>query len=73
MSAEWSTPPRVGAKPDLNYLAIRATSKKKWRSYQPSDDADYYYIPGGKLEWFDLDTWMLFSDPQDQRGNVPQA
>ena len=55
----------VGAKPGLNYLAIRATSKKKWRDYQPSDDADYYYIPGGKVEWFDLDTWMLFSDPQE--------
>jgi hypothetical protein len=55
----------VGAHPDRNYLSIRATKHKKWREYQPSDDADYYYIPGGKLEWFDLDTWMLFTAPQE--------
>jgi hypothetical protein len=55
----------VGAHSDKNYLCIKATSKKKWRDYQPSDDADYYYIPGGKLEWFELDTWVLFSEPQE--------
>jgi hypothetical protein len=55
----------VGAHPDKNYLSIRATSKKKWREYQPADDADYYYVPGGKLEWFDVDTWVLFTAPQE--------
>jgi hypothetical protein len=57
----------VGALPDMNYLGIRATSKKRWRSYQPEDGADYYFIPGdgGKVEWFDLDSWILFSDPQE--------
>lgn len=55
----------VGSHSDKNYLAIRATSKKKWRDYQPSDEADYYYIPGGKLEWFDVDTWVLFTAAQE--------
>lgn len=55
----------VGSQPDKSYLSIRATSKKKWREYQPADDADYYYIPGGKLEWFELDTWVLFTAPQE--------
>jgi hypothetical protein len=55
----------VGAHPGRNYLSIRATSKKHWRDYQPSDDADYYYIPGKRLEWFDLDTWVLFTAPQE--------
>jgi hypothetical protein len=55
----------VGAKPDCNYLGIRATSQKKWRDYQPSDDANYWYIPGGKTEWFDKDTWVLFAEPQE--------
>jgi len=39
----------VGALPDMNYLGIRATSKKRWRSYQPEDGADYYFIPAGRL------------------------
>lgn len=55
----------VGVHPDKNYLCVRATSKKKHREYQPSDDADYYYIPGGGREFFDLDTWILFSEPQE--------
>jgi hypothetical protein len=55
----------VGAQADKIFLSIRATSKKKWREYQPSDDADYYYIPGGKLEWFDVDTWVLFTEAQE--------
>jgi hypothetical protein len=55
----------VGALPDKNYLGIRTTSKKRWRSYQPEDGADYYFIPGGNVEWFDLDSWILFSDPQE--------
>jgi hypothetical protein len=55
----------VGARPDCNYQGIRTTSKKRWRTYQPEDGADYYFIPGGKVEWFDLDSWILFSDPQE--------
>jgi hypothetical protein len=55
----------AGAHPDKNYLSIRATKHKKWRAYQPSDDDDYYYVPGGRLEWFDLDTWLLFTAPQE--------
>lgn len=55
----------VGAQADKNYISIRATSKKKRRDYQPSDDADYYYIPGGRIEWFDIDTWVLFTAPQE--------
>ena len=45
----------VGAHPDRNYLSIKSTSKKRWRTYQPSDDADYYYLPGQRREWFDVD------------------
>jgi hypothetical protein len=55
----------VGAQPGCNYLGIRTTSKKRWRTYQPEDGADYYFIPGGKVEWFDVDSWILFSDPQE--------
>jgi hypothetical protein len=40
-------------------LYLPATEK------QPADDADYYYTPGGKLEWFKLDTWVLFTAPQE--------
>jgi hypothetical protein len=55
----------VGCHADKNYLTIRATSQKHGKQYQPADGADYYYIPGGKLEWFDKDTWVLFSAPQE--------
>jgi hypothetical protein len=55
----------VGAHADKNYLTLKSTSKKRWREYQPEDGYAYYFIPGGKKEWFEFDTWILFSEPQE--------
>jgi hypothetical protein len=57
----------VGAQPEQNYLAIRATSKRKHRDYVPGGNPDggWYHIPGGERDWFKLDTWLLFDDPQE--------
>jgi hypothetical protein len=57
----------VGAKSGQNYLAIRATSKKKRRDYVAGGNPQggWYHIPGGKKDWFPLDTWLLFDNPQE--------
>lgn len=58
----------VGAKPNCNFLAIIATSKKKWnRLYTPggNHDSGWYHIPGDGKNFFPLDTWLLFSEPQE--------
>ena len=55
----------VGAHADKNYLGIRATKVQRARTFQPEDGADYYFIPGGQLEFFDLDTWVLFTEAQE--------
>ncbi len=54
----------VGAHADKNYLTIKSTSKKYWREYEPADDANYYFI-AAKKNWFELDTWLLFTEPQE--------
>jgi hypothetical protein len=28
-------------------------------------DGGWYHIPGGERDWFKLDTWLLFDDPQE--------
>lgn len=59
----------VGCHPNKCILGIRATKVKRKRSYQPEDGSDYYFIPGGNKEFFDIETWLLFSDPvQFDRG-----
>ena len=58
----------VGAKPDCNFLAIIATSQKKWnRKYIPGCDHEtgWYHIPGNGKDFFEKDTWLLFGDPQE--------
>jgi len=57
----------VGAQPDKNYLVVRATSKVKHRNYVPGGNPDggWYHIPGGGKDWFKLDTWLLFDDPEE--------
>lgn len=58
----------VGSQPNQNYLAIIATSKKKkWRDAQPGGNPDggYYFIPGGRKDWFPEDTWLLFEVPRE--------
>lgn len=57
----------VGAHPGKNYLAIRATSKSKGKSYTAGGNHidGYYFIPGGKGDFFKLDTWLLFAEPQE--------
>lgn len=59
----------VGCHPKKYIVVIRATSKKRHRDYVAEDGADYYFIPGGGKEFFDEDTWLLFSEPtQFDRG-----
>jgi hypothetical protein len=55
----------VGAKSGHNFLAIIATSKQKRRDNNPggNPDSGYYHIPGGRKDWFPLDTWLLFDEP----------
>lgn len=58
----------VGAHPDKNFLAIVATSKmKRGRKPQPGGNVDggWYHIPGGGKDFFKLDTWLLFEEPQE--------
>src|SRR5688500_12527624 len=58
----------VGATPDCNYLAIIATSQKKWnRKYVPGCDHEtgWYHIPGNGKDFFTKDTWLLFGAPQE--------
>ena len=57
----------VGAQPGMNYLAVRATSKSKGKSYAAGGNHldGYYFIPGGKGDFFKLDTWLLFAEPQE--------
>jgi hypothetical protein len=57
----------VGAQQGKNYLAIRATSKAKGKSYTAGGNHvdGYYFIPGGKGDFFKLDTWLLFAEPQE--------
>ena len=51
----------LGCATGKNYLAVIATSQKKRRDYDPGCHAEegYYFIPGGKKDWFDKDTWVL--------------
>jgi hypothetical protein len=57
----------VGAQPNQNYLAIRATSQRKRRNHVPGGNPQggWYHIPGGRKDWFPRDTWLLFDDPQE--------
>ncbi len=58
----------VGAQPNCNYLAIIATSQKKWnRKYVAGCDHEtgWYHIPGSGKDFFTKDTWLLFGAPQE--------
>jgi hypothetical protein len=55
----------VGAKKDCNFLTVIATSQPKHRKYEPgcNHKQGYYHIPGGRKDWFPLDTWLLLAEP----------
>ena len=57
----------VGAKPNSNVLAIRATSKRKRKDLTPGGNpaGGWYHIPGSGKDWFKEDTWLLFEEPQE--------
>jgi hypothetical protein len=57
----------VGAQPGKNYLAIIATSqRKRGRVPKPGGNPEggWYHIPGGGKDFFKVDTWLLFEEPQ---------
>jgi hypothetical protein len=58
----------VGAQTGKNYLAIIATSQRK-RGRVPvpggNPEGGWYHIPGGGKDFFKVDTWLLFEEPQE--------
>jgi len=59
----------LGARPGSDYLLALTTSRRKGKALDPGchADAGYYVLQGGGKDFFNVDTWVLISDPHTTR------